>query len=110
MIDPGSTDVLATAAAIRVVKKVFDGLATTVRRGAGAVTKRIVDKTVANLQIGFTPYLQTSYTRCGLVETLLSQDRPLALLDVYVNLLLDCRGHHLTDDALIEDRRIVITG
>ena len=48
------------------------------------------------------------------MKTLLSQDRPLALLDIYVHLLLDCKDHHVTDDGLIEDlatyRRVVITG
>jgi hypothetical protein len=101
-------------AAYPVVKKALDGLAPTIRRGAGAIAKNLIDKAIANFQIGFAPYLHTSYERCRSVKTLLSQDRPLALLDIYVHLLLDCKDHHVTDDGLIEDlatyRRVVITG
>jgi hypothetical protein len=114
MTDLVTPDTLATAAAIPVVKKALDSLAATLHRGAGAIAKRVLDRTIANLQIGFAPYLQTSYGRCRLVKTLLSQDRPLSLLDVYVNLSLDCKNQHLTDDDLIQDldsyRRVVITG
>jgi hypothetical protein len=114
MTDLITPDTLATAAAIPVVKKALDGLAATVRRGAGAIAKRVLDRAIANLQIGFAPYLQTSYGRCRLVKTLLSQDRPLALLDIYINLLLACKDQYFIDDDLIADldsyRRVVITG
>jgi hypothetical protein len=105
---------VAMAAAYPVVKKTLDGLAPTIRKGAGAIAKHLVDKAIANFQIGFGPYLNTSYERCKTVKTLLSQDRPLALLDIYVHLFLDCKNTHLIDDDLIENlstyRRLVITG
>ena len=105
---------VAAAAAYPIVKKTLDGLAPTIRKGAGAIAKHIIDKAIANFQLGFAPYLNTSYDRCKSVKTLLSQDRPLALLDIYVHLFLDCKGNHLLDDDLIAKltsyRLIVITG
>jgi hypothetical protein len=58
MTDLPTPDTLATAAAIPVVKKTLDGLAATLRRGAGAIAKHVLDRTIANLQIGFAPYLR----------------------------------------------------
>jgi hypothetical protein len=112
MSDLLSTD--AVAAAFPIIKKALDGLAPTIRRGAGALGKTVIDRTIANLQMGFGPYLRTSFERCSSVKTLLSQDRPLALLDIYVHLLLDCIDLHFIDDDLIDQlpsyRRIMITG
>ena len=55
-----------------------------------------------------------SYDRCRSVKTLLSQDRPLALLDIYVHLEVKCNDTTLTDDELIDNitdyRNIVLTG
>jgi hypothetical protein len=112
MTDLVPPDVLTAAAP--VVKKALDAVAPTIRRATSALTKSLVDKTIASLQIGFAPYLRTSYERCRSVKTLLSQDRPLALLDVYVHLYLECREQNLTDDALITNlasyRLLVVTG
>ncbi len=97
-----------------VLKKALDAFAPTIRRGAGTLAKNVVDKTVASLQVGFAPYLETSYTRCRSVKTLLSQDRPLALLDIYVNLWLTCDDDRLLDVDLIDKlekyRHLVVTG
>jgi hypothetical protein len=46
-------------AAYPVVKKALDGLAPTIRRGAGAIAKNLIDKTIANFKLGFSPYLHT---------------------------------------------------
>src|SRR5437764_3258928 len=98
------TDLIApiAVAAYPAVKKALDDLAPTIRRGAGAIAKNLIDKTIASLQIGFGPYLRTSYDRCRSVKTLLSQDRPLALLEIYVHLFLDCKDDHVIDDFLID--------
>ena len=111
------TDVLssvALAATYPIVKKALDGLAPTIRKGAGTIAKHLIDKTIANFQIGFALYLRTSYERCRSVKTLLSQDKPLHLLDIYVHLAFDCNDNHLTDDELIAKlgtyRLLVITG
>src|SRR5260370_34478193 len=83
--EPRMTDLLSTdtlAAAAPVVKKALDALAPTIRRGAAALGKHLVDRIIANLQIGFTPYLQTSYDRCKSGKTLLSQYRTHDLLNV----------------------------
>ena len=104
----------ALAAAAPVVKEALENLAPTIRRGAGALARHILNSTIASLQIGFSPYLHLSYARCRSVKTLLSQDRPLALLNIYVHLQMQCGDSHLSDDDLIEDlrqyRNIVITG
>ena len=108
------TDIPFSSVAAPIVKKALEAAAPTIRNGAGKIAKNIIDSVIANLQIGFTPYLQASYERASSVKTLLSQDRPLALLDVYVNLFLTCAEINTTDDDLIGDlqkyRHVVITG
>ncbi len=69
----------AAAAAGPVVKEALRGLGPTIRRRAGSTARHLIDLAVANYQIGFEPYLLTSYDRCRSVKTLLSQDRPLSL-------------------------------
>ena len=64
---------VAAVAAYPIVKKTLDGLAPTIRKGAGAIAKHIIDKAIANFQIGFAQYLNASYDRCKSVKTLLSQ-------------------------------------
>src|SRR5690242_10417792 len=112
MIELPAPDVLATATP--VIRNVLHALGPTIRRGAGHIAKRVVDSAVANLQIGFAPYLHTSYERCRLIKTLISQDRPLSLHDIYVHLFLDCGDLHIIDDDLIQTlssyRCVVITG
>ncbi len=96
------------------MRQALEGLGPTIRREAGSITRTLVDKAIANLKIGFAPYLRTSYDRCGSVKTLLSQERPLPLLDIYVHLNLTCGESTLADDDLISQlevyRRVVITG
>ena len=86
----------------------------TIRKGATGLAKHLIDKTVANLQIGFSDYLRVSYDRCRSVKTLLSQDKPLVLLDIYVHLHLECKDDIIEDDDLIANLEsyghLVITG
>jgi predicted NACHT family NTPase len=102
------------AAAYPVVKEALHAFAPTIRKGAGNLARNIIDKAVASLQIGFAPYLNTSYDRCKSVKTLLSQDKPLQLLEIYVHLNLKCKNDIVNDDSLINNlssyNRIVITG
>ena len=111
------SDIISGAAlgsAAPVIKKALNALEPTIRKGATGLAKHLIDKAVANLQIGFSNYPSASYDRCRSVKTLLSQDRPLALLDIYVHLLLKCQDETIEDDKLIENLesygRIVITG
>lgn len=101
-------------AAAPIIKKALDALGPTIRRGAGSVGKNLLDRTIADLQIGFAPYLNTSYERCRYVKTLLSQDRPIQVQDLYVQLNLDCGDDHLKDENLVQSlesyRHIMITG
>lgn len=62
-----------------LIKDALSAFAPTIRKNAGGIARALVDRAVANLQIGFAPYLNTSYARCKSVKTLLSQDRPLDL-------------------------------
>lgn len=93
MTEPLSSAALAAAGP--VVKEALKGLGPTIRRGAGNMTRHLIDLAVANYQIGFEPYLLTSYDRCRSVKTLLSQDRPLSLLEIYVHLSLTCGSDNL---------------
>ena len=114
MTDPSIISEVVVASGLPVIKKVFESAAPTIRRGAGKLAKHLVDKAIGNLQIGFQSYLETSYQRCKAVKTLLSQDRPLALLEMYVHLILNCHNERISDDALIENigdlKHVVITG
>lgn len=102
------------AGAAPIVEKALRIFAPTIRRRATAIGKDFIDSAIVSLQVGFAPYLRTSYERCRQVKTLLTQDRPLPLLDIYVHLFLDCSGECVSDDSLIENLgkygRVVVTG
>ena len=94
------------------------------QQGAEALVRPLTDAAVAYAskslktrspypKLNFTAHIQYAYDRCTQVKTLVNPDRPVALLESYVNLSYQCGEHVIDEYDLIEEifakKRVVIS-
>ncbi|MFM7344343.1 MAG: NACHT domain-containing protein [Tagaea sp.] len=104
----------AAVAGKTVVSSLVEQVSKTLVSSAVPAMKHLASRLRAEFQLGFSDYLDASYRRCAWIKTLISGDRPVSLLSMYVPLQLKCGNLIKRDEdviSLVDDQKLlVITG
>jgi hypothetical protein len=96
-----------------IVGLVSQTLSQLVSSSTAAVSARL-SRLKVGLHLGFSKYLTATRDRASTIKTLLYRDRPVALLDFYVNLYFQYKNRKIDDYTVVSRlrdwKRLVITG
>lgn len=105
---------VATAAGVKTAGPIVASAIQSIALSLRDLSSQAREKLIRDFRVGFSDFLTASYSRCQLVKTLISGDKPVPLTEIYVNLNLSCQDINIDDIDLIDNlekyRRVVVCG
>lgn len=106
--------ITAATVATPIVKGMLEAFGRDAPNAAARIAKKVNDRAVSALQIGFETYLTTTYNKCRVFKSILAPGKPQDVVEKYVSINLKCHDIVKSDTDLIstlsENKRVVITG
>ena len=107
-------EILSSAAAAAAVKKVAETAANDIYVGTTSAARKALDKLLVQFGVGFSTYIERTYSRCRFVKTILHRIDPIPIERAYIQPTLQIRNNVVTGSKLVEEldrlKNIVVTG
>ncbi|MBB4860114.1 hypothetical protein HNO88_003455 [Novosphingobium chloroacetimidivorans] len=114
MVAKALTDALAHFDAASVITKALAGAAPKIANSVATEVKKAPERLSQALGLAYTDHLQTTFSKCYKIKTLIYRDEPVELLSQYVSIKLQKGRSKVTDNYLIEKldeyKNIIVQG
>ena len=108
------TEPLTGVAAAATVKKIAEAAAHDIYSGTASAARQAIDRLRVQFGVGFSKYIDRTYTKCRYVKTILHRIDPIAIEAAYIHPTLKIRNRLVIGSKFLEEfdsaKNIVVTG